>query len=137
MDEFRPTNPHDGRRYDSYTDWHISWNWPGYGSNECDLTKAQVDYEVWVVAPRWMPEANATPDLIDLWVRYSQNLSLHEQQHVDNIVDNYLQAKDAIQNATCATAEEAAQAILEKFRQFDVEYDRTTNHGETQGARFP
>jgi hypothetical protein len=30
-----------------------------------------------------------------------------------------------------------AHAVLEKYRQVDVEYDEQTGHGATQGAVFP
>jgi predicted secreted Zn-dependent protease len=41
MDQLRPKDPYDNNRpVDAYTDWYISWNWPGYGTDNCDLTAA-------------------------------------------------------------------------------------------------
>jgi hypothetical protein len=44
---------------------------------------------------------------------------------------------EAIQDATCDTADAAATEVLDEIRQHDIDYDEETNHGETQGARFP
>jgi len=137
MNQFGPVDPNEGLRYDSLTDWYISWTWPGYGEVECDLSQAHVSYDIKVTVPRWHPSPKTNPALIDHWNRYMNNLAIHEQAHVDAIINHYLQVKDAIQGATCATAEPAAQEILDKLKQFQIEYDRQTKHGETQGAVFP
>ena len=52
--------------------------------------------------------------------------------HSDHTAGN-----EAIKAATCETAEAAATAALESLRQHDIDYDAATNHGQTQGARFP
>ena len=138
MNERRPTNPFDAHRaFDAYTDWYISWDWPGYGSNACNLAAALVTYEIQVILPGWQPPGNASPELITKWEKYIHSLVIHEQGHVDHIVNHYLDVETAIRNATCATAEAAAQRVLVDLRAFDLSYDRETNHGETQGAVFP
>ena len=43
----------------------------------------------------------------------------------------------AIKGATCRSADAAAQAQLALIRKHDVSYDAATQHGATQGARFP
>jgi hypothetical protein len=43
----------------------------------------------------------------------------------------------AIKGATCATANAAAERQLDLIRRHDVRYDAATQHGATQGARFP
>jgi predicted secreted Zn-dependent protease len=138
MDSLRPKDPYDGNRpVDAYTGWYISWNWPGYGTENCDLSAAVVTYQINVTLPRWQAPAGASPELIVTWERYIQNLSVHEKGHVNNVVSNYPGILTVIQNATCSTAETAAQKALESLREFDVNYDRETNHGATQGAVFP
>lgn len=81
--------------------------------------------------------ADAPPTLVDKWNAYVRNLTLHEEGHVDNIAESYLDVRTAIQGATCPTAEAQAQATLEVIGQFDRDYDRDTDHGATQGAVFP
>lgn len=137
MNQQGPMDIAEGRHYDSRTDWYVSWTWPGYGTSECDLAKVDISYDIKVTAPNWEPASGTDPKLIEQWNRYLHNLALHEQGHVDNIVNNYLRVKDVIQGATCSTAEQAAQELLDTFRSADLEYDKQTKHGETQGAIFP
>lgn len=138
MNAVRPKDPFDSNKpVDSYTDWYISWNWKGYGTGTCDLSTAVVTYTIKVTVPRWNVPSDASPELIAKWEKYLQTLALHEQGHVDNIVNNYLDVKTAINGATCSTAEAAAQNVLVELRKFDKKYDLETSHGESQGAIFP
>lgn len=138
MDRLRPKDPYDGNRpVDAYTDWHISWTWPGYGTEDCDLSAADITYRISVTLPRWKAPADISPELPGKWERYIQSLTVHEKGHVDNLVSQYPGVLTAIQNATCSTAEAAAQEALQPLREFDSSYDRETNHGATQGATFP
>lgn len=138
MNESRPRDPHDDNHpVDSYTDWYVSWNWPGYGTATCDLSAAVLTYHINIIMPRWDPPDNASPELIAKWKIYLQNLLIHEKGHVDNVVNNYLNIQTAIQSGTCLTAEMEAQKALETLRKFDADYDSATKHGEAQGAVFP
>jgi predicted secreted Zn-dependent protease len=138
MDRLRPKDPYDGNRpVDAYTDWYISWTWPGYGTEDCDLSAATVSFRINVTLPRWKAPADASPELLGKWERYMQSLTSHEKGHVDNIVSQSPSVLTAIQNATCSTAEAAAQEALKPLREFDSNYDRETEHGATQGATFP
>ena len=128
---------YDGYKGDATTNWFIRWDWPGYGSNSCDLSKATVSYEVVVTFPRWIPPDDASPELVGKWNRFTRVLAEHEQNHVDFVVANYPSVLDAIRSATCETADAAASAALEPIRQLDRDYDDATNHGETEGVRFP
>lgn len=123
--------------YEAYTKWYVRWNWPGRGTLDCDLRDATVSYDIAVTFPRWYPTVDATPELIAKWNRCISALSVHERNHVDNVVAQVPLAEAAIQRATCGAAEAAAQAALEPIRQFDIQYDLNTDHGATQGARFP
>jgi len=138
MDMLRPKDPFwDFRPVDAYTAWHISWNWPGYGTDTCDLTAAVISYEIKVTIPRWTPPANASPNLIAKWEKYIQILELHEKGHVNNVVNNFPNVQTAIRNATCATADVAGSKALLEISRLDSTYDNETQHGATQGAIFP
>jgi len=136
LDALSPVG-YDNYKGDATTNWYIGWNWPGYGTSDCDLTQTEVTYSVKVTMPRWKSPADADPQLVNKWNNYVQALALHETGHVNFVVQNYQSVKTAIQNATCDTAEAAAQAALEPIRQMDIDYDAETGHGATQGARFP
>lgn len=126
-----------GFKGDAVTEWYIHWNWPGYGTSNCDLSVAAVSYDMKVILPRWSPPQDASTDLVAKWISYVNALSLHEQGHVDHVVENFQRVVDAIQGATCDTADAVGTAILEELRHYDVEYDANTQHGAAQGAIFP
>ena len=122
---------------DAYTKWVVHWNWPGQGTAICRLQEAEVAYEITVTFPRWTPTEQATPALVSKWNGYLYTLVLHESGHVTNVVSHIPALMAAIKGSTCLSAEGAAQAVLQQIRQFDSQYDDQTDHGRTQGARFP
>ena len=136
LNALAPTAP-DGTRGDALTLWYVRWTWDGYGTEDCDLRSASATYDIRVTMPRWAPPSNASPALVEKWNRYILALAGHEKGHVDNVIANLPVVINAIRRATCSTAEARAQEILAGMRQNDVNFDASTNHGETQGAKFP
>ena len=125
------------RDYDAYTKWYVNWSWPGQGTANCRLQDATVSYEITVTFPRWTPPQQAAPELVMKWNGYLYALALHENGHVNNVVAHYPAVIAAIKGGTCLSAEAAAQTVLQQMREFDSQYDESTDHGRTQGARFP
>lgn len=123
--------------YDAYTRWNVRWQWPGYGTAECRLQEVEVSYDITVTFPRWTPPPQTAPELVLKWNAYLYALALHENGHVANVVSHYPAVVAAIKNSTCLAAETAAQGVLQQLRDFDLHYDAGTDHGRTQGARFP
>ncbi len=139
MNLLGPTDPH-GAHSDAYTDWYVSWVWPGYGSANCDLSQVRISYAITVTFPKWEPAnsvSQAKSGLVDQWQHYITRLALHEKGHVDDVVKNQRAIRQSIERATCSTADAAAQRALERLRTFGVNYDKKTRHGATQGATFP
>jgi len=122
---------------DAYTAWRITWTWPQDGTGICHLADVTVSYLVTVTFPRWQPPETAPSTLIEKWVSYTRALADHEKGHVDFVVANVPVLIDSIHRATCDTANLAAEAILDHIREDDLDYDLHTDHGATQGARFP
>jgi predicted secreted Zn-dependent protease len=131
-----PSSP-DGCRCDAFTRWRFRWSWPGYGGAGCQLRRAVVSLHIDVVFPRWTHPRTASAGLAAAWARYARALARHEQGHVDYAVARYPAVVRAIKRATCRSADAAAQAQLALIRKHDVAYDAATQHGATQGARFP
>jgi len=127
----------NGNRHDAVCQWFIKWNWPGYGHRPCQLDKAIVSYKIEVVFPRWIPPKNVSLGLVTKWEDYIHALAEHENGHADYIVNNYQMVANAIKSADCYTADSAAHAAIKRLKQHDIEYDAITDHGATQGARFP
>jgi len=123
--------------YAGYTNWYIRWGWPGFGHEQCDLTKAWITAKVSMTMPSWDPPYNAPEDLIRNWNRFNQALNTHERGHVNNLVKALPLLQTAIQNSDCITADSAANQVLNKLRGWDVQYDDKTDHGRTEGAVFP
>lgn len=136
IDKRRPAAP-DGSHFDAYTHWEYRWNWPGYGRSSCSLSQARVTVKITVSFPRWTKPAGADPTLAADWARYSKALARHEQGHVDYAFNRLPAVVRAIKNSSCANADKAATAQLNAIRKHDVSYDASTQHGATQGARFP
>jgi predicted secreted Zn-dependent protease len=131
-----PASP-DGFKGDAYTSWRFRWGWPGYGSTTCNLAKATVTLTIDVHFPRWTHPQAASAEVAADWNRYAKALALHESGHANYARARYPFVLRAIRRATCRTADAAAQAQLALIRTHDVAYDASTNHGATQGARFP
>ncbi|HSD82887.1 MAG TPA: DUF922 domain-containing protein [Anaerolineae bacterium] len=130
-------NAYGPRGHDAYTQWSVRWDWPGRGTATCRLSEAEASYEITVTFPRWIPPADAPPELVAKWNGYLHALALHENGHIGNIVSRFPTVVTAIKSSTCLTAEAAAQAVLHQLRQLDSQYDLDTQHGEAQGVRFP
>jgi predicted secreted Zn-dependent protease len=128
---------YDGYKGDATTEWFIHWNWPGYGSSSCDLSAAEISYDIKVIFPRWIPDENASPDLVAKWANYTKLLAEHEKGHVDSVLKNFPSVVDAIKGATCETADAVGTELLQQIRQLDIDYDAATQHGASQGTRFP
>jgi predicted secreted Zn-dependent protease len=139
---------------DAYTDWQIQWRYDyARSADGCGLVSLTVSLDVTLTFPRWTPPESAAPhrpsvpvgELQEQWRAYLAALEVHEQGHEKLAA----QAADEIVTAlsslplypSCAelerAADEAGERILEHYRQLELEYDRETEHGATQGARFP
>ena len=97
------------------------------------ITEAYIDYNRHDVRVTWELYGALAAE----WARYSRSLARHEQGHVDYAVARYPAVVRAIKRASCGTANAAAQAQLTLIRKHDAAYDLATQHGATQGARFP
>jgi predicted secreted Zn-dependent protease len=133
----------EGTTYDGLTKWYISWRFGFDSSNGCRIAWSKVHVLVDVYLPKWdeAPGSTLEPE----WNRYVTALRDHEMGHVQHGLDGANQAASAISNVapapTCgdleASANQAGHAVLDTFRHEDQAYDDETDHGATQGARFP
>jgi predicted secreted Zn-dependent protease len=131
MDQLGP------QHFDAFTRWDFSWTWPAAADGSCILSKATVNYTIKVTAPVWTPPRTVDPSLVTAWSTYMTALATHEKGHIDFVVATAPSVLEAIKASTCDKANAAAGAVLDRIRQHDIAYDAATNHGATQGARFP
>lgn len=123
--------------FDGNTHWHVSWNWPGYGSPDCDLQSAKLDTAITVTLPRWNPPRDASTELILQWKHYLGSLAFHEQGHVQLARQGFARMQQVLHDADCGNAEARLQGVMQIMHEADRRYDADTDHGTRQGARFP
>ena len=95
--------------------------------------------------PQWAGSTIATLAVKQAWSRYATALAQHEGGHAKiglaGAADLRKRIKEIDERLTCNALKEQLDSLcehmLEEFRTKDKEYDRTTAHGATQGARLP
>ena len=136
----------DGQRFDGKTYWYVRWSYYyANKGNRCRITQAKSSVEVEFTLPQWQQPTNAPRSLVNQWQRYMSALQLHEDGHKDHGIAAAQEVLAAIKNLpdypSCPELETAANAagksIIQRYNQKDIEYDRVTQHGATQGAIFP
>ncbi len=139
-------HPPNGERYDAYTNWYVRWNYRYQTqASRCRISSANVHTDVKITLPRWTASSSISPALKNKWNRYIQALQVHENGHKQNGIDAGKEVLRTLLSMsaypTCAQLEVAANAaanqVIKNYSQRDIEYDRLTQHGVSQGAVFP
>jgi len=145
MNQLGPASQTSGQRFDARTDWYVRWNYQYLSQgNRCQLTAIRVRADASVILPRWKQPANAAKGLVDRWNHYIKALRLHEDGHTNNGIAASRAVLQVLKQfpakSSCSelgvAANEAAQGIIRQYSQRDLDYDRKTRHGITQGAVF-
>jgi predicted secreted Zn-dependent protease len=145
MNQLGPISQTSGQRFDARTDWYVRWNYQYFSQgNRCKLTAIRVRADVSIILPQWKQSANAAKGLVDRWNQYIKALRLHEDGHKDNGIATSREVLQLLKQfpakSSCselgAAANKAAQSIISQYSQRDLDYDRKTQHGVTQGAVF-
>jgi len=136
----------NGKRFDAITRWHVRWSYRyAIHNSRCQITTNQVRAEIAITLPQWRSPARVSGTLVQQWQRYITALQHHENGHRDHGIGAARDVVKALKTfpayPTCpqlaSSADAAMLRIIERYSRKDVEYDRLTNHGATQGARFP
>jgi predicted secreted Zn-dependent protease len=145
FDQMQTRAPEDrfGQRFPAYTEWRVTWNFRYESTPEsCRLTELNASVEAKMTLPRWVDAGSAPASLLEEWQHYVGALRIHENGHYAHGVEAAREVQ-ALEGSIppagdCAAltrqVTERAQAIMEKFRALDAQYDRDTNHGQKQGA---
>ncbi|MBD2076706.1 DUF922 domain-containing Zn-dependent protease [Phormidium sp. FACHB-592] len=145
MNRLGPISQTSGQRFDARTDWYVRWNYQYLNqANSCQLTAIRVRADVSVTLPQWKQPANAAKGLVNRWNQYIKALRLHEDGHKDNGIATSQEILQLLKRfpakSSCSelgvAANKAAQGIISQYNQRDLDYDRKTQHGVTQGAVF-
>lgn len=136
----------DGMTYDAFTSWYVQWRYnydTRYGN--CALRDIEVSVDVEYTLPKWSVQFLGNKELRIKWIRYIDALKKHEDGHRDIGIGAAKRIEAALYKVgtrpRCDTlgaeANAIAYKILDDFRRKEIEYDRSTGHGRTQGAVFP
>jgi predicted secreted Zn-dependent protease len=93
-----------------------------------------------ILLPHWVPGPGVGAEQLRQWERFSAALKVHEEGHVEHGIQlsNALAQLSGMQAPSCGEVEsklkQRADDLIRSYSNVDVEYDRTTNHGATQGA---
>jgi predicted secreted Zn-dependent protease len=141
-----PVSSVDGRRYDATARWHVSWRYRyKQSAGSCGIASVTTAVAATIKFPRLKTDQATPDDLKQAFAAYSDKLMLHEKGHVQNAIDIAKRIEAGIAalppEPTCAAlaavANKLAHALIKEANQMDIEYDRRTQHGRTQGVRFP
>ena len=145
MNAKRPVGK-DGRPHDAVTSWFVRWTYTTTGGSPgCAVKAFNVSLDLAMTLPQWTNESDATPQLLEHWRTYYAALVKHEEGHKAIGTSAAADIRDAgsrlSSEPSCSELAKAVEKMtgemLERYRQREREYDRDTDHGRTQGARFP
>lgn len=145
LDRERPS--YHGERDDAITTWFVRWNYSfdTGPSGGCSVVSVGADVDVVGTFPRWLDPSRGSRELRARWADYTWALATHETGHESigvGAANSVVRALTRLGDApSCVRAEDAANAeagrVLDVWRAREIEYDDSTDHGATQGARFP
>jgi len=124
------------------TTWTLAWTYTYDNNAGCRVSNAHVKITVTVQMPDWLDRDRAPADLQSRWSAFYRALNTHEEGHRDNGVragNDFMRRIGQIGAAAdcpTLTASIAAlgQSLTTEYQGIDDTYDRTTQHGATQGA---
>ncbi len=136
MNTLGPTDSYG--RHDAYTKWDIIWSKP---CNELPFVRINIVFTF----PKWIKPGNPDSNLDSKWTKYIEALKNHESGHQDIATGATQEIMDALYSLpfsnNCVEHNQRVinlgNEILDKYKQQEVQYDISTNHGRTQGAVFP
>jgi predicted secreted Zn-dependent protease len=136
----------DGKKYDSLTSWEIQWDHEyGRNSRTCEVNSFMPIVNITFRYPKWKRTEEASQSLMEKWDRYLENLIAHENGHRDMVVETMNDLSHAVAQLppapSCDDLDRNVRALFRKYlakmNKDQLEYDKTTKHGATQGAVFP
>jgi len=131
---------------DGQTAWRVDWTFNlTAAASSCRCAAFSTTTTIVVTLPRWNAPTNALPEARQAWERYSTALGKHEAGHVHFAFAAANEVHKRIGElgvqSDCdglkQTINDVGQRVVDDFRRREKEYDRQTQHGATQGARFP
>ncbi len=134
------------QRFDAVTNWYVRWRY-NYArtSQSCSISSVSLTVEVAIKMPRLAPSPNRLAMVTSAFEDFAKNLMTHEKGHAQNGIDIARRIEEGIRKlppeSSCEQLGQIANALgnslIKEANRADIEYDARTQHGRTQGARFP
>ena len=139
----RNVDGNNNKTFDGSTEWFANWSfrWNGYGRT-CVINSVAVHLRVTITLPKWENKTAADSATQLKWYQYFEALELHEQGHrrigigAAQEIERRLEGLRADCNSINSVANNVAREVVRKYNAIDIEYDKRTDHGATQGAVF-
>jgi len=135
-----------GHHWDAYTDWYVSWSYPySIEDEKCGTGPVEARVAITFTFPVWDGPEGTPLQVVEKWNDYLVSLEVHEDGHKEIAVAAAYEVVEALEAlpvySSCSELEQAAdsvaQIVLQRYRQQELIYDKTTSHGATQGVSFP
>ena len=146
MSRLGPLSKVEGRSYDANTDWYVQWSYHRTMTRTgCAIASVTGSVDITFTLPQWNSPTGTSRSLLSEWNRYLVALQAHEDGHKENGIAASRGVMNALNRlptyASCQQLETAANwaidRVIQQAHQQDINYDRVTHHGRTQGAVFP
>lgn len=113
-----------------------------FDASKCRVESVRISATIQYRFPRWQNEPDGDAAMRQEWERFMTALRTHEAGHAEHgeeaarAVERALLALPARASCDAVQADAAATAkrIIERYQALDVDYDRTTRHGLSQGT---
>ncbi|NJR57931.1 MAG: DUF922 domain-containing Zn-dependent protease [Cyanobacteria bacterium CRU_2_1] len=134
------------RRYDAYTKWRVQWSYNHAMTEQgCMTASLEGQVDITFTLPQWDTPPNTSSSLIEAWNQYLAALQVHENGHMVNGLEAGIDVLYTLSRSpaysSCqeleASVDTTTEQIIHYYNQQDINYDRHTQHGLTQGAVFP
>ncbi len=133
----------DGKRYFGKTDWLIHWRYH-YETRDgaVILTRVSVTVDATTIMPRRQPPTDGVDRMAAEWARFCAALTVHERGHAENPErhgrDLYAVLHGhgpfaGVQELETFIKTQGDKSVADANAE-DIEYDKRTGHGATQGA---
>ncbi|MDP3405939.1 MAG: DUF922 domain-containing protein [Brevundimonas sp.] len=135
MNARRPAS--NGQRHDARTMWRYATRWQNGPDGNCLLATAEVTVSITVTMPDLQDPGRLRREDREAWQRNIVGLEHHEANHarIANLGAEQMQL--AMRAASsCEDMQAAVVRISAEVAAASQEYDRRTQHGATEGARF-
>lgn len=133
----------DGKRYFGKTDWTINWRYHyETRGGAVVLTRVAVTVNATTIMPQRQLAANDADPMAAEWARFSAALAVHERGHAENAKRHARQLYAVLHGHGPFSSAQELEAFVKTqgdksvadANAEDIEYDKRTGHGNTQGA---